>query len=307
MALAGKLGQKSTDLALNTQRTWRRRGGVLLRRALKSRVDPIVEVELGGARVLLPLSHELPFYRRHHPRYGENIGTLAALVAEAVQGATMIDIGANVGDTAVFVRAAAPSMPLLCVEGDERFSRLLRQNLAGWPDVEFCAPCLLAEASGIFVGTLEQGGGTARLGTLDGVRSSVSSLDDVIAKHSRFSAPALLKSDTDGFEARIMTGAERVLTEHRPVLFLEYDPRLLEGCGSDGRELLAMLRRHGYGTAVVYDNLGDVICLANLGGRLLDDLHRYALRRRDFYLDLAVFPEDRAAFAEELHRREGAR
>ena len=105
-----------------------------------------------------------------------------------------------------------------------------------------------------------------------------------------------------------MAGAARTLDRAHPVLFREYDPRLLSVSGSDGLELLGKLREHKYGGVVVYDNFGDALCLADLQNvRLFDDLHRYAFHRPHFYFDLAIFPLDRPRDALELYTRETTR
>ncbi|MEP7224921.1 MAG: FkbM family methyltransferase [Actinomycetota bacterium] len=259
-------------------------------------------------KLRVPLSHELPHYRRSHERYALNVATLAQLVSESNEYPTMVDIGANVGDTAAIARSGAPGLPILCIEGDPAFAALLTYNLAEWPDVKIHAPCVLAEGSGVIAGHLESRRGTAKFHAEGRPGVSVSSLDDVLDRYPGFSSPALIKSDTDGFEARVVAGAARTLERAHPVLFLEYDPRLLSACGSDGLELLGRLRKHEYGSVVVYDNFGDVLCLADIHNvRLFEDLHRYASRRPFFYFDLAVFPLDRPRDAQELYRRETTR
>ncbi len=47
----------------------------------------------------------------------------------------MIDVGANVGDSAIVVRTKS-HIPVLCVEGDPRFLRYLTPNTAHCGDVE---------------------------------------------------------------------------------------------------------------------------------------------------------------------------
>lgn len=308
MSLAARLAQRSNDLALRSRSQWLRRGGSLLRRVLISTGDPIVDIEVEGVKLRAQLSHELPHHRRSHQRYALNVATLAQLVSETNETPTMVDVGANIGDTAALARSTAPRLPILCIEGDPGFAGLLKHNVGGWPGVDIHAPCLLAEVSGTIAGRLEPSRGTATFNADGGTGVTVSSLDDVLDRYPRFSYPSLIKSDTDGFEARIMAGAARTLERACPVLFLEYDPRLLSACGSDGLELLGRLREHEYGAVVVYDNFGDALCLADIQNvRLFDDLHRYASHRPFFYLDLAVFPLDRPRDAQELYRRETTR
>jgi FkbM family methyltransferase len=282
-----------------------RRSGGLLRHALISMGDPIVDIEVEGVKLRAPLSHELPHYRRSHERYALNVALLAQLVSELTKAPTMVDIGANVGDTAALARSTAPGLPILCIEGDPGYSVLLKINAADWPDVEIHAPCFLADASKTITGRLQPSRGTTTFDSGSGIGVSASTLDDVLEKYPRFSNPSLIKSDTDGFEARIMAGAEKTIKRAQPVLLLEYHPLLLSGCGSDGLELLGRLREYKYGAAVVYDNLGYALCLTDIRSvRLFEDLHDYASRRPFFYFDFAVFPLDRSCDARELYQRE---
>src|SRR5713226_5246377 len=67
--------------------------------------DPIVRYNLSGSKVLLPFSHQMPFYRRRFSDYSANIGRITHQAACKYPDSAMIDIGANVGDTAALVRA----------------------------------------------------------------------------------------------------------------------------------------------------------------------------------------------------------
>ena len=78
----------------------------------------------------LPLSHELPFYQHDHPRYDRQLGAIAAEL-----GGPVVDIGANVGDTAAAIRAES-DVPILCVEGDPAFFALLERNARAIGGVE---------------------------------------------------------------------------------------------------------------------------------------------------------------------------
>jgi hypothetical protein len=84
-----------------------RRGSSRLRRFLINRGDPRVKFDLDGTRLKLPLSHDLPATRRWFPRYAENLGIVVGMVSRA-GGRTMIDIGANVGDSVAIAKAHVP-------------------------------------------------------------------------------------------------------------------------------------------------------------------------------------------------------
>ena len=105
--------------------------------------DPLVRYELDGHTLWLPISHELPLYRSDLPEYSRNVGRIAACVAEQYADFTLVDIGANIGDTLAVVRSFR-HFPVLCVEGEDRFFSILKLNAASMgADVEYtiCSVC----------------------------------------------------------------------------------------------------------------------------------------------------------------------
>ena len=276
-------------------------------KSVTKRVDPTISIDVEGIHLHAPLSHRLPFYRRVHPRWDRNIGVLAALVSEQNPDATMIDIGANVGDTTAMARTAARRLPILCVEGNPRFAALLRANASVLGDVEIAAPVLLSDTDGSVRGSFREWGGTAAFDADEaGPHVESVTLDRLLATHPRFSTPALLKSDTDGYEAKILAGARQTLLHARPVLLLEYEPEMLDATGIDGLSMLRALLQLDYRPLLVYDSTGVPLFMTSLDAeRLLADLDRYA-REKSTYLEMAVFPRGAESLAEELHGRETA-
>ena len=83
----------------------------ILRRALsalrKVRLlagDPTVVVMVADRELVLPLSHDLPVHQARHGNYSLNLGRVAAALDEARPGASIVDIGANVGDSVAIIR-----------------------------------------------------------------------------------------------------------------------------------------------------------------------------------------------------------
>lgn len=209
------------------------------------------------------------------PLYGEAVGRIAAQV-----GGPVVDVGANVGDTAAAIRAQTDA-PILCIEGDAEFFRLLEVNAAQLDGVELEQAFVDAPAHG----RVERARGTARL-IAGAAAVRTKPLARVLAEHPRFAEPALLKLDTDGMDVPILLANLDLLGRLRPALFFEYDPHL-------GAEpvVFERLREIGYAKMHVYENTGEHAETVSLPGAIHE---RYAGHGGARYADVCVFEGDLA-------------
>ena len=249
----------------------RLKAAIQARRILVRLGDPIVRYRVGGVKLELPLSHELPFFQHDHPRYDRQLGAIAAEL-----GGPVVDIGANVGDTAAAIRAES-NVPILSVEGERRFFELLERNarVIGGVEVEH------AFVEGPARGRIERGSGTAKVVEGDDELRS-KPLAQILDEHPAFAKPALLKLDTDGMDVTILLANLSLLAELRPVLFFEYDPHL----GADP-VVFERLSEVGYATAEWYENTGERAAEVELPAHLHEDYVGHGGAR---YADVCVRP-----------------
>jgi FkbM family methyltransferase len=277
-----------------------------LRTIMSQVYDPLVRYDLAGTVIQLPFSHNLPLYRKLYPAYASNIARIARQVQAKYPGSACIDIGANVGDTAAFIRSVSAG-PLLCIEGEAFFFQILRQNAAVMPDVE-CDQSFVGESSGLIEGRLVSNEGTAHLIPSEKATSQTTtrSLPDILADHPAFAAAKLLKVDTDGYDLRILQSHLDFLRNVHPIIFFEYDPHFFTLYGSSGLSLFTDLRASGYHDVMVYDNFGDyVLTIPLTDTSILEDLHYYYSGRQMLaYCDLCVFPQEDADLCQELRESE---
>lgn len=261
---------------------------VLLRKIVVAAGDPLLRFRIGRFDVLLPLSHRLPDYKRIFPLYDTALGRLAALVQAKYEGAAMVDVGANVGDTAAVIRSEVAA-PLLCIEGDERFFALLEQNALGLGPNIFLERAFVGGTPAVVRSSLKSQWGTARLVESCSGQVELSSLEQVLSRHPGLPRPSLVKIDTDGFDCLIVQGGVRLWRELKPVLFFEYDPAFYPGW--DPFPMWDALSAADYDQAIVLDNTGSYQLSADLRDRVaLEDLHlRYSGWNHQRYADLAVF------------------
>src|SRR5687767_11352136 len=77
---------------------------------------------VAGLPLVLPPDHDLPFYQRRDPTYDAYAELLIAELAAGAERMLVVDLGANVGDTAVACLGAAPNVDVLAVEGLPAFA-----------------------------------------------------------------------------------------------------------------------------------------------------------------------------------------
>lgn len=268
--------------------------------------DPLIRYELDGTSLLLPLSHQLPFIRASHPKYSTNIARIAAIAFSKYPDLSMIDIGANVGDTVAIVRHDA-HFPIMCIDGDPAFFSILEQNAHAWTDISLVRS-YVGEINGLTLTRAIADHGTARLvvDTRGGNSTQTATLTNILSAHSTFPSPRLIKIDTDGFDLKIVKHELALIERLRPIIFLEYDPYFFEQHQSDGRSLFRDLASIGYDAALIFDNTGEFLTRMSLGDdRLQEDIHHfYTGRAGRRYCDIAFFHAQDADICAQTRRGE---
>jgi FkbM family methyltransferase len=257
--------------------------------------------------LLMPLAHALPEYRFNFPDYGENLGRIARTVCCKYPRATIIDIGANIGDSAAIIRHHAGPVATLCIEpSEEYYPYLLRNAVAIGPEIT-CLKAAVDVSSGVIPARLSAASGTARLlPTTSSESVQVFSLERIIEMFPQFAEPRLIKVDTDGFDGRILAGASAFIQKVRPVLFWEFDPSLDAASSGPGPAIFTMLANAGYAQLTVYTNTGEYLTTVSLQNRniLSDLISFFSGRTSSQYADLCAFSEVDTDLAETLREHE---
>jgi FkbM family methyltransferase len=291
----------------------RRRGRVqrkafaLARRILARRPDRLIRYKLGGAEILLPLSHDLPLIRSAFPQYSSNIARLCSYIAEKYSDLHLVDIGANVGDTVAIIRELS-QCPILCVEGDEYYFNLLAENVrrAKFFSIK-TVRAFVATYTGEIKGQLVSVAGTAHFvaGKTDPVKAT--KLSHLLNDFPEFQSPKILKIDTDGFDCSILRSELEWLGERRPAIFFEYDPFFFRGQAYDGTRIFEDLSSVGYTFAIFYDNFGYYLTSVDLqqDAQILADLQNYYIGRGGLqYADVAAFHGEDRELAAHIRTKE---
>jgi FkbM family methyltransferase len=264
--------------------------------------DPLVRFPIGQVTLILPLSHELPLYRRTLPEYGLNLGRVVESVHQKYPKCTMIDVGANIGDSVAIVRAHA-HIPILCVEGESRFFLLLEANTRNLDDVKLEHAFLGADGDHAKAVHVERGTARIELGAGTG-RATMRTLGQVVSRHPRFSMAKFLKLDAEGFDCRIICCETEFLSVNNPVLFFEYHPPLCAVAGYDPFPVFTQLAEIGYSLVLIYENTGRYLLSARMTQRkVLEDIHHYFAKMSGF-CDVVAFHSEDLDIAEAIRNSE---
>ena len=240
-------------------------------------------------------SHHLPQVLNALPNFGRNLADVVdALEAKEPH---VIDVGANIGDTAILLARFAPGAKVLCIEGDSRFMSDLKCNTAQISGVTITEAILSdrsAQVKGEFV--TEKGTAHVALGE-GGALLQVQTLDDLLTAYPEFSCPDVIKIDTDGFEPAILRGAKNVLASSKPVVFYEWHPECYNMAEEDNISHADFLMDLGYDGFTIFTNRGELLLHVRRPGHdILESLAQFshAQRRVDnCHFDVAAFPTER--------------
>ena len=261
----------------------------LMRKIILKFNDPLINCKIGNFFLLLPFSHNLPLYLKNYPNYSTNIGRIAKLVKEKYHNLSIIDIGANIGDSIAIIRTAV-ECPILCIEGNEHFFDILEKNSVSFSNVYMEKAYVGNKAEQLKVKTQEDSG-TAHLCEDKTSVIYTKTLLDILKTHPDFLKSKMIKIDTDGFDCIILRGSLDFLAMTKPVIFFEYHPFFLSAQNDDGISIFTALGSIGYKTAMVYDNFGDYMMSTELtNSSLIEDIHNYFSGRGESrYCDVCVF------------------
>lgn len=262
---------------------------ILLRKIILRFNDPLVKYSIGKFPLLLPLSHNLPLYRKDYPNYGSNVGRIAKFVKQKYPTLTFIDVGANIADSVAVIRSEI-DCPILCIEGSKRYFGILKKNSALFSNV-FVEMVYVSNKTGYAKLKMQEDSGTAHLYEDKVGEVYTKTLRDILENYPIFLKSKMIKIDTDGFDCIILRGSLDFLARAKPVIFFEYHPFLLSKQNEDSISIFAFLHSIGYETALVYDNFGNYMLSTRLMNSLLiEEVHNYFFcRGGSCYSDIVVF------------------
>lgn len=121
----------------------------------------------------------------------------------------------------------------------------------------------------------------------------IQTLDSVV-EQANFS-PNFIKVDTDGFDFKVLRGANNTLKKYKPVIFFEWDKTHLQAQNEYFLSIFPQLNKLGYEQLFIFDNFGVLLCsLQSDDYKNLELLMDYTQdsRQNIYYYDILTFHKD---------------
>lgn len=207
--------------------------------------------ERNGVKYELDLSE----YMDHFVYYNGSTEERNLMFSSVVKGMVILDIGANIGDTAFnFCKYTGATGMVYAFEPVDTTFNKLRKNasLNNFQNIQIFNVALSDKKEELVFGYSWNQNSSAIL-----MRKSVSetnsnmgkataiSLDEFLAEN-KINKVDFIKLDVEGFEKFVLTGASKTLTEFKPILYVEVSDSTLKKNNSSAKDLIELIVNYGY-------------------------------------------------------------
>lgn len=230
----------------------------------------LVTIKIGHYELEVPESHILVKLGKIQPYRDICVGVAAKYIAEKYPDMLIIDIGANIGDTAAMIASYCNSK-LLLVEASDYFFEILQKNVSQFPNQINLKKVLVSDGTEVS-GALYHWGGTAYFKEENkNVRIKTERLCDLANENT-----CLVKLDTDGYDFKIILDGISWFSQTKSSILFENQirsPQELEDANRVYQELTAI----GYKYFIVWDDPGFHL-LSTSSLDILFNLNRYLFK-----------------------------
>ena len=231
----------------------------------------VTQIKCGAFTIEAPQNHILLKLVNSQPYRDLCAGITAKYVSAKYPDGTIIDIGANIGDTAAIIATYAKNK-LMLIEASDYFFEFLVRNTSQFPN-DIVTKKMLISDGGKARGTFNHWGGTASFNeSVDGaVLMKTERLSHVAGENTCF-----IKTDTDGYDVKILLDSLDWLALSRPAILFENQIGNIRDL-TRADELYSRLMQNGYKYFIVWDDPGfHLVSTTSLN--VLRDLNRYLFK-----------------------------
>jgi FkbM family methyltransferase len=225
---------------------------------------------LYGRSMRMPAEHPLPEVLHLFPQYNRPLAMAIKAIALTSSGnpdLTVIDVGANIGETVAVIEQLVPDVTYLCIEADEDIARICRFNHRGNPRVQ-TEQCYIGENAGSPVMLQDDGRANPTTKLIDRENFDESSRYGRLVRLDTVAAPfadahnglSLIKVDTEGYDFSVLRSGATLIEHYRPALYFEWFPDLLVDLQEEVWSGFDFLEGLKYRHFVFFSSHGDYYC-----------------------------------------------
>lgn len=261
-------------------------------------LDDIIEHKYKNFSIFFPSYSEIPKYQKLFKKYDKFLPHLATYIKN---NETIIDIGANVGDSLAGMIDQNSNCSYLCIEADEYFFDFLCKNTQRIQAKISNSKIFLNNSlvgKNITNVSLEGTRGTkhAVIDSNGKIKSKL--LDEIVLMYPEIKNIRLLKSDVDGFDYDVINSSLEVIKKHNPLLFFECDYKTTKQLNNYIKIINNLYNIYKYTKWVIFDNFGDILLQTdniNIIQQLFYYINRQNLAqstRTIYYFDILAIHKD---------------
>lgn len=272
----------------------------------KTKKDVVVKV--GNYDIIMPGQNVQAVNYQLYPDLNASLGRLAKIIAGKYPDYTLVDVGANVGDTIAVVKSQI-DIAVIGIEGDDLTYGYLEKNIKQFSGVQIIKTFLGEKSQNINVSFEKSGWNATVIPDAErGKEVAFRSLDEVILTgNTEGRNLKLLKVDVEGFDTIVLRGAGRLINTYKPVLFFEYNRQNMLAIKEEGLSTILSFADQGYDKIVFFDHKGTLILSTSLKAtEVITGLHQYASSVKNLigYYDICIFHEKDNDLAEQYVKTE---
>ena len=230
----------------------------------------LVKINIGKYELDIPEAHMLIELVKTQPYRDLCVGISAKFFSENYPDSMIVDIGANIGDTAAIISTYCQNK-LLLIEASDYYHEILMRNTPQLSNELIIKKILISDGSESS-GLLYHWGGTAYFKEEEkGVNIKTERLCDVADDNT-----CLVKIDTDGYDFKIILDSINWLEKVKPGVLFENEIRNTESF-ENSNQVYHKLIEIGYKYFIVWDDPGfHMVSTSSLD--ILKNLNRYLFK-----------------------------
>jgi len=249
--------------------------------------------------VHLPPEHALPKIKWEHPRYDTVLFKITKNLSKYFNDLHVIDIGANIGDTAISMLNYGNAKKVICIEPCNYFYKILLKNGKDY-NLEI-SNCFINDNIDINLQISDDSRGNAVAEEKSQLSNTtlVRTLDDVFytIEPRKRKKIKLIKIDVEGYDINVINSGTKFILNERPIIFFElYSFLIKKKTGKKIQDILSILKTNEMFNLYLYDGWGTFVDFIDI--RKNDDINfinrifKYSEKTPDIWFDCIAVQDE---------------